>query len=619
MLVIIISLVAMTGFLMRYFLIRPFDRLLKGIKQISRGNYAYSIGEFKHMEIETVISEFSKMAAQIQSRERSLQESEEYHRELFEGSPTALYMQDFSDVENRVRELKQDHTDDLRQYLIDNPHEVSRLSATVRIFSVNHAAVDLYKADSPEHLMDAPDRLLVENDRSHFIDQIVSFTDGMDWYEGAARKYNFSGEIIHLIIRKAVIHRKINGLTKILVSLTDVTELHRAYKEKESLEARLQRAKKMEALGLLAGGVAHDLNNVLSGIVSYPDLILMDLEADSHLRKPILTIQNSGQKASEIVEDLLTLARRGVATKDIINLNDTISEYLKSPEFEKLSNFHPEVRIEANLGEALLNIVGSPIHLRKTIMNLVSNGAEAQPAGGKITISTTNQYVDKPIKGYEEIREGDFVMMEVADTGTGISTEDMSRIFEPFYTKKVMGRSGTGLGMSVVWGTVQDHQGYINVESTKHVGTTFRLYFPATREQTDTDSAAVSIDAYMGRKEKILVIDDIKEQREIALTILERLNYSATAVSSGEKAVQYMKSHTVDLLLLDMIMEPGMDGLDTYKKILETHPGQKAIIASGYSETDHVREAQRLGAGEYVKKPYTLREIGRVLKKELSR
>jgi PAS domain S-box-containing protein len=397
----------------------------------------------------------------------------------------------------------------------------------------------------------------------------------------------------------------------------DITERIVAEEEKRKLEKKLQRSQKMEALGLLAGGVAHDLNNVLSGIVGYPDLLLMDLPADSPLRKPLLAIQSSGQKAADIVMDLLALARRGVTVKEIVNLNDIVFDYLKSPEYHMLTTHYPNVRVQNRLDDRLMNIKGSSVHLRKTIMNLVSNATEAQPSGGEIHISTYNQYIDKPITGYEDIKEGDFVVLEVTDCGIGISDEDLSRIFEPFYTKKVMGRSGTGLGMAVVWGTVQDHYGYLNVKSREGTGTTFYIYFPATREEMENDENLMPIEAYMGNRQTIVVVDDVQEQREIAEVILSKLNYSVTTVSSGEEAVEYMKNNSAELLLLDMIMDPGIDGFETYRQIISFHPDQKAIIASGYSDTDRVKEAQKLGAGEYIKKPYTIEKIGLAVKREL--
>jgi PAS domain S-box-containing protein len=399
----------------------------------------------------------------------------------------------------------------------------------------------------------------------------------------------------------------------------DISERKRAEQQKQELEEELQRAQKMKAIGALAGGVAHDLNNILSGIVSYPDLILLDLPDDSPLRMPIETIRDSGRKAAAIVQDLLTLARRGVSISEVLNLNDIVLEYLKSPEFMKLESFHPHVRVERRLDSGLMNIMGSPVHLSKTVMNLVSNSAEAMPEGGTIRISTRNAYVDQPIHGYDQVTEGDYVVLEVSDAGIGIAAEDLQRIFEPFFTKKKMGRSGTGLGMAVVWGTVKDHKGYIDVSSVEAKGTKFSLHFPVTRREVEPADSVSSIDHLYGRGERVLVVDDVQHQRQIASAILSKLGYQVHTVSCGEEAVEYLKTHPVEMLVLDMIMSPGIDGLETYRRVVEQRPGQKAVITSGYSETDRVSEAQRLGAGTYLRKPYTLENLGAAVKHELQR
>jgi PAS domain S-box-containing protein len=399
----------------------------------------------------------------------------------------------------------------------------------------------------------------------------------------------------------------------------DITERIRAEKEKKQLEARLQQAEKMEAIGTLAGGVAHDLNNVLSGLINYPELLLMDLTEDSPLIRPIKMIQKSGERATAIVQDLLTLARRGVAVSEVINLNHIIVDSLGSPEYEKIKVLFPGVEIDLELAENLLNMLGSPVHLSKSLMNIITNAAEAMPDSGKIIIKTQNQYLDRPVRGYDDIEEGEYVVLSVADTGVGITAEDIKRIFEPFYTKKVMDRSGSGLGMAVVWGTVKDHKGYIDVESRPGSGSTFRLYFPVTRKALVSEKELCSIDQYFGHGESILIVDDVVEQREIAAEILKKLGYSVACVPSGEAAVQYLTSRSVDLVVLDMIMDPGIDGLETYTQILAIHPKQKAIIASGYSETAQVKEAQKLGAGPYLKKPYTTRDIGLAVHTELEK
>jgi two-component system, cell cycle sensor histidine kinase and response regulator CckA len=406
---------------------------------------------------------------------------------------------------------------------------------------------------------------------------------------------------------------------KLVGSMRDVSERKRNEEERKKFEVQLQRAQKMEAIGTLAGGVAHDLNNILGGIVSYPELLLLQLPEDSPLRKSILTIQKSGEKAAAVVQDLLTLARRGVVATEALNLNDVVSEYLKSPEYRSLQSYHPDVYLETHLDEDILNVLGSPVHLFKTVMNLITNAAEAMPGGGKIALSTENRYIDRPIRNYDDVKAGDYVVLSIADTGMGISSDDMGKIFEPFYTSKKMGKSGTGLGMAVVWGTVKDHYGYIDVQSAVGEGALFTLYFPVTREKTSEDKPFSSIEHYRGNGEFILIVDDVEEQRQIASGMLKELGYSVESVSSGEDAVEYLNAKEVDLLLLDMIMAPGMDGLETYRKILERRPGQKAVIVSGFSETHRVKDAQSLGATAVIRKPFLLEKLGLTVKEELEK
>lgn len=396
-------------------------------------------------------------------------------------------------------------------------------------------------------------------------------------------------------------------------------ERKRAMSARSKLETQLQRARKMEAIGTLAGGVAHDLNNILCGVVSYPDLILTDLPENSPLKDAVLTIKQTGLKAAAIVQDLLTLARRGVTVTEVVNLNAIISDFLKSPEHRKIQHYHPHVQVRTCLEPDLFNTIGSPVHLSKTVMNLVSNAAEAMPESGTIHIETQNRYMDQSTIRFDEITEGDYVTVVVSDTGIGLTREDRERIFEPFYTKKVMGRSGTGLGMAVVWGTVKDHDGFIDISSAPGKGTRVTLFFPATREKLSDKEPVLSSEHYRGNGESVLVVDDVEEQRKVSSDMLRRLGYSVESVSSGEEAIAYLKDRSVDLVVLDMIMDPGIDGMETYKRILTLHPGQRAIITSGFSETDRVKAALKLGVGAYIKKPFLLEKIGMAVRSELDK
>ena len=252
---------------------------------------------------------------------------------------------------------------------------------------------------------------------------------------------------------------------------------------KKKIEELLRQSQKMELIGTLAGGVAHDLNNILSGIVSYPEIILMDLPEDNPLRKPIMTIKRSGEKAAFIVNDLLTISRRVDSVFEILNLNELLSVLKTSPEFQNIKSGYSDIRTIFELEMPLHNIMGSSVNISKSILYLIDYATESIEGKGRITVSTCNKEIDAPEKGYDQVIEkGKYVTISIMDTGAGISEKDLSRIFEPFYTKKVMGRNGTGLGMPVLRETIKDHKGFIDIQSIEGRGTTFILYFPVTEE-----------------------------------------------------------------------------------------------------------------------------------------
>lgn len=388
--------------------------------------------------------------------------------------------------------------------------------------------------------------------------------------------------------------------------------------ERKQLEEKLRHAQKMEVLGTLAGGVAHDLSNILAAIVSYPDLLLMDTDSQSPLFDPLNKIKNAGMRAAAIVQDLLTLARLGVQLTEVIDLNALIIDFLQSPEFENLQHCHPDIRIQTAFENDLAAIRGSSVHLMKSMLNIINNAAEAMPDGGKVHISTQNLRLEaKDLKKNREA--GQYVMVSIRDNGEGIDREDIGRIFEPFFTKKVMGRSGTGLGMAIVWATIQDHKGYIDLESEPGQGTTVRIYLPSTQEALVRPPAMPVIENLMGTGETILVIDDEPEHREIAGKMLNRLGYRVVAVGSAQDALAQMTKRPPDLVVLDMILGEDIDGLSVYRQILSMRPAQKAVITSGYAESDRVRRALELGAGACIKKPYAIRDIAAAVKSELGR
>ncbi len=396
------------------------------------------------------------------------------------------------------------------------------------------------------------------------------------------------------------------------------SEKKRTEEQKRELQERLDRAKHMESLGLLAGGVAHDLNNILGPVVGYTDLILMQMDEDNTLTDRIRRIGKSAQEAADVIQDLLTLARRGRYELMPCDLNRIIHDFMESPTFLSLTEQKPHIKITANLDDSIGTINGSPPHLLKLIMNLTVNAFDAIANEGEIYIATSCRDIDALSNGYSlEENAGTYVCFSIADTGTGIPPEALDKIFEPYFSRKKMSTSsGSGLGLSVVYGVIKDHNGYYDIISSVDNGTVFKTYLPIPEEEK---KAAKKEDTEITGSETILVVDDNEGQREVAIALIKSLGYTVCAVESGEAAIEYLRDHHVDLVMLDMIMPPGIDGLETYSEIIKIHPGQKALISTGFSATDRVRMMQELGAGQYLRKPFTLNALGRAIREELAR
>jgi PAS domain S-box-containing protein len=400
-----------------------------------------------------------------------------------------------------------------------------------------------------------------------------------------------------------------------LGAVLDITEKKDSERLQVEIQQKLERAERMESLGLLAGGVAHDLNNLLGPVAGYAELVLREVTSESKIGGRIQKIAKSAHDAADVIQDLLTLARRGRYQMIPLQLNDVIRSYLESPGFEELRRRHPSTVVELELCLDLSPISGSSAHLSKVIMNLVSNACEAMPQGGSVAIRTEQRCLDSLIGGYNLTEPGEFILVHVKDSGGGIAQEDMDKIFEPYFSKKKMGRSGSGLGLSVVYGVVKDHHGLYDVFSEPGKGTEFVLYFPVCPVQAlgDLDQSSTICGT-----ETILVVDDLLEQRELSRDVLSSLGYSVSLAENGHEAIAFLRRQSVDLVLLDMIMEPEFDGLDTYREILKVNPNQSCVIVSGYAETERVRDMQLLGAGPYVRKPFTIDAIGKAVRESLS-
>lgn len=528
----------------------------------------------------------STLEAKVVQRTAELTDSEQRFRQLFENSTNGIVVYEAVDdakdfVIKKINKAVEEMEGVAREKILNR--RLTEIFPGVDEFGLLETLRQVWQSGEPTFL---PARQYMDSTRS-------------GWKENSIYRLP-SGEVV-------TVYR-------------DLTDLILAQEEKKVMETRLHRAQKMEAIGLLAGGVAHDLNNILSGIVGYPQLLLMDLPTTSPLREPLIAIKESGERAAAVVADLLTVAR-GVASARIVeSLNTIIQEYVSSPEHRRLLSEHPLVACTTDLSPESLAITCSPIHIKKCVMNLVTNAMEAINGRGVVTISTVRREINHEAAFDLGIETGPYAVLRVADTGPGIAEKDLEHIFEPFYTRKIMGRSGTGLGLTVVWNSIRDHRGTISVQSTTQ-GTVFDLLFPAN-DTGELQSAAVARQhpaaLPRGNDEKILIVDDEPQLRNMASQMLQALGYQPTCVASGEEAVEYMKTKSADLLLLDMFMPPGINGRQTYEQILVLHPGQKAVIASGYAIDSDMEKALALGAGGFLRKPYSMAQLAAIIHETLT-
>lgn len=383
---------------------------------------------------------------------------------------------------------------------------------------------------------------------------------------------------------------------------------------------QLARSERLESLGLLAGGVAHDLNNILGPLVSMPGVILAELPDDSPVRDEIEMMGKSAERASVVIRDLLSLARRRVYSLQAVDLNELIRECVVSPAVTQRLDEAPGVNCKMDLDDSSPQVSGSEPHLIQAVLNITINAIEAMAHSaveGDLTIKTETVNLAVPLEAYEIIPPGEYVMLEVKDEGPGLSTEGVKRIFEPFYTSKEMGASGSGLGLSVVYGVVHDHGGYLDVLAGSGAGATFKIYLKKHEEEQNlVENEKPLVDKDVSTGARVLVVDDYAPQRMLTEKLLGNMGHRSETSSSGRNAIALLKEDPeFDVMVVDMIMEEGFDGLDTIKGALELSPGIRCIVATGFSATERVESAIKLGCGICLNKPFTREALAEAVEK----
>jgi len=398
---------------------------------------------------------------------------------------------------------------------------------------------------------------------------------------------------------------EIDGEPLLLLSIFhDITQ-------REQLKSQLLQAQKMESIGTLAGGIAHDFNNVLMAILGNIELIERKVHSDEKLLQYASTIKQAAQRGSDLTKRLLAFARLQTYQMKPLIVNDVLKETIEILEH----TFQKSVEIETNLDDEILFINGDAGQLQQVFMNICVNARDAMPRGGKLTIKTRNVKIDNTVvEKPPELPQGDYVEVIISDTGVGMDERIRQRVFEPFFTTKERGK-GTGLGLAVAYGIVQSHKGFVNVESTLGIGTTFKIYLPAYKFQLQEKILTVKEEPIKGT-ETILVVDDEEMILELNKGILMNLGYRVLTASDGEEAIEIYRrqKEEIALVILDMAM-PKMDGQETFKQLKALNPDVKALIASGLAE--HGRRMEKGGVTGFLQKPYGITELAKTIREVL--
>jgi PAS domain S-box-containing protein len=480
------------------------------------------------------------------------------------------------------------------------------------ILMANRVALVLWEL-SEEGAVNAPFlQLLTDASRALFLDAVGNIRSGNkreDWLNLDGVKT--SGEIFPLEMRAQPTEHSDLCIT---LAIRDLSEAYQREARSEEMREKLERAERMESIGLLAGGVAHDLNNILGPMVAYPDLILETMAEENEFYEDVLEMGSSAKRAAAIIQDLLTMSRRGHYQFKPVSLSTIVRKFLCSPAFKNPFAQSSNLTMQVNLDDDCPLVMGSEHHIIKILMNLCINALDAMPAGGLLDISTTYLPDDASLEMMDANNDQGVVECRIRDTGEGIPQEHLNRIFEPFYTTKNLGRSGSGLGLSAVYGVIQDLGGQMDVRSTVGIGTEFVIKLPAVfgaaEEKETMDVAPVG-------RERILIVDDETSQLKLAFRLLKSLGYRVFCMPHGQAAIDFLHQEEVDLVLLDMMMADGFDGLDTYRVIHVRWPQIPCLIASGFSESDRVKESIRLGACGFLPKPYPKRELAFAVRRAL--
>jgi len=421
-----------------------------------------------------------------------------------------------------------------------------------------------------------------------------------------------------IYVKAAAIAEKTDDkLIKVVGTFQDLTEVKQAEMAKHDLEEQLRQAQKMDSIGQLAGGVAHDFNNVLTVILGYAEEIMNNLHSNDPLREDINEILNAGLRASSLTRQLLTFSRKQVIKPQLMNINSCITNLHKM----LIRLIGEDVEFELNLADKLPYIMADIGQIEQVIMNLVINAREAMQMGGKLTITTFDHRTSPDFQSrHPLINKDHYVVLKVADTGCGMDDDTKSHIFEPFFTTKGQGKGhGTGLGLPTVYGIVRQAEGHIHVDTAPGKGANFVIMFPASVELPDTDQGTQSAPLAQGNSEEVIIVEDDTAILNLTGKIIGKMGFKVLLADSADQAMEMIEDEGMRprLLIADVVM-PGLSGVELATIIRIKHPEIGIILMSGYTGNVIARYGDLDPTIPFIQKPFSRRDMAEVIQKVIA-
>jgi PAS domain S-box-containing protein len=507
-----------------------------------------------------------------QQAEEALRQSEQRYRLLFENNPHPMWVYDIE---------------------------------SLRFLAVNNAAVHHYGFSHEEFIGMTIKDIRPKADVPVLPDEISMLVEGVN-LSGVWKHRKKDGTLIDVQI--VAHHLDFAGRRAALVLAHDITEQKAAEEALRRSEEKLQQSQKLEAVGRLAGGLAHDFNNILTAITGYSDLVLRRLTAADPMRQNVEEIRRAANRAASLTHQLLAFSRKQIMQVKVLDLNAIVLDmkaFLRrviGEDIDFSTNLEPEVGM----------VKADPSQLEQVIMNLAVNARDAMPEGGKLTIETKNVFLEqRDVDDQLSVKPGKYTVLSVSDTGAGMESETQKRIFEPFFTTKEQGK-GTGLGLSMVYGIVKQSGGSIRVYSEAGRGTTFKIYLPLVEESGRRDQPVASLPDVPRGTETVLVVEDEDIVRELVREVLEVEGYSVVSARRGKDALKLCVEHpeAISLLVTDVVM-PEMSGRELAERLTEIRPEVRVLFISGYTDDSVIRHGVLEAGTAFLQKPFTPNELAR--------